>query len=723
MPAKTILDYLKKHGGRPQEQIKSVKEKEEHREKQASREKIVSSRRKPEWKIKIWDLRGNILIIAEKPKAASKIAYALSSRFMRNRWKGIPYYTIRSNGANIIIASAAGHLYGLYTDKRGYPIFQYEWKPLYIIDQTAKHTKKFIELLEKLSRNADYYVNACDYDIEGSVIGYLIIKFMGDPDRAYRVKYSSLTPAELKQAFRELTGLDYEMIEAGLCRHELDWIWGINISRALMDAVRKTSGKRTILSAGRVQTPTLKHVVDHEIERNLFIPLPLFIPDVTIIKNGEKIHLEYISGSLETRRKAEEIIKSIKKDGYLTVTEYTEKTICLNPPPAFNLGDLQEEAARIYGFSPYKTQKIAEKLYLDALISYPRTNSQKLPPTLNYRGIMEKLAGIDRYGFLIDRLLRETRGILQPVQGKKDDPAHPAIYPTGLKPGKLSSDEWKIYDLIVRRFLAAFAEKASLIQQQARFMTREGYEFRVSGQRIGKLGWLYYYYFSKPKEKSIPVFIKGEHVPIKTARLRRTYTRPPERLTKIKILRWMERVEIGTEATRARIIELLFRRGYLEAKGGKVNATDLGLGIIEVLTKYFPQITSVEMTRYFEAKMEAIRYGRAEREEVVEEARQTIVKLLQEFDRVKDKIGYLLSIRLGYISPHRKCLVCSREEYRMGLCYYHYMALEKIRKTYNEWNRREETTFEKFISSIKKLRSTGKWITEIVGNDEVLAKL
>ena len=732
MSTKTILDYLKQYGAKKHEEKKQeVKTKyeepprsvEKRIDKTASVEKRVRTKKKPKIKIRIWDLKGNILVIAEKPKAASKIAYALSTRHRKNRWKGIPYYIISNNGSNIIIASAAGHLYGLYTNKYGYPVFQYEWRPLYEIDQNAKHTKKFIELLDKLSRKADHYVNACDYDIEGSVIGYLVIKFMGDPSRAYRVKYSSLTPAELKQAFKELTELDYEMIEAGLCRHELDWIWGINISRALMDAVRRSSGKRTILSAGRVQTPTLKHVVDHEVLRNLFIPLPLFMPDVTITKDGEKIHLEYVSGSLETRREAEEVIRAIKKQGYLLVTEYNEKTLYLNPPPAFNLGDLQEEAARIYGFSPYKTQRIAEKLYLDALISYPRTNSQKLPPTLNYRGIIDKLSRINNYGPLIDKLLKETKGVLKPVQGKKDDPAHPAIYPTGLKPGKLSSDEWKIYDLIVRRFLAAFADKAILIQQQARFRTVQGYEFRVSGQRIARLGWLYYYYFSKPKEKSIPVFTRGEQVRVLTAKLRKTYTRPPEKLSKIKILRWMEKVEIGTEATRARIIELLFRRGYLASKGGKVVATDLGLGIIEVLTKYFPQITSVEMTRHFEEKMEDIRYGKARREEVVEEARRTIIKLLEEFDRVKDKIGLLLSIRLGYLSPQRKCLICNREEYRDGLCYYHYLALEKIREAYKEWSRREEITIEKFVKTIKKMRSTGKWIVEILSNDDVIARL
>ncbi len=716
---KTILDFFAE--AKPKEQI--TKKTVLYSKTLTSRLQLRRTREEQsEERYSIWRLPGTVIVIAEKPKAARKIAYALSRNVLRKTLYGIPYYIIRHSNSRIIVASAAGHLYGLYTSERGYPVFTYEWRPLYEIDKSAKHTEKFIKLLSRVCSEGDLYVNACDYDIEGSVIGYMIIKHHGNLEKSYRAKYSSLTPDELRQAFRNLSKLDWEMIEAGLCRHELDWIWGINISRALMDAVWSASRKKVILSAGRVQTPTLKYVVERDIERNLFIPLPQYSITIHVEKNGVRIKLDYHGETINTRREAEEIARIIKEKGYLVVSRYDEKNIYLKPPPAYNLGDLQEEAARIYGFSPYKTQKIAEKLYLDALISYPRTNSQKLPPTLNYKGILEKLSEIKTYNVLVRELLRDTREILKPVQGPKDDPAHPAIYPTGVKPGDLKPDEWKIYDLIVRRFMAAFAPNA-LIKRSIAVFLMPGLgkiSFQASGQKIIIYGWLKYYPFSKPEEKFLPDFTVGEKVNVVKTSVRRTYTKPPEKLSRIKILRWMEHVGIGTEATRARIIEVLFERKYLISTGGRTHASDLGFGIIEVLTEYFPEITSVELTRYFEEEMENIRRGIRRRNDVVREAKSTLLKLITDFDRKKNDIGRKLSYRLGILKPEKTCLLCSREPFREGLCRYHYEALETLRKTYLEWNRREGLTWSEYLDSIAKLKTTGKWILDLVKNRDKL---
>ncbi len=707
---KTILDFMS---------IAEERRSEKRHEKPPSQRPTILSPTKPRTGKpgrSIWSLRGRVVVIAEKPKAGRKIAYALSKRPFKKTLYGIPYYLISSDSLEIIVASAAGHLYGLYTSTRGYPVFTYEWRPLYEIDKTARHTEKFVKALARLCRNGDIYVNACDYDVEGSVIGYMIIVNHGDPRKSLRAKFSSLTADELRNAFKNLAELDWEMIEAGLARHELDWIWGINISRALMDAVKKASGKRIILSAGRVQTPTLRYVVENDIARNLFIPIPQYTLTVYILKNNMKLKLQYYGEVIKTRREAEEIAVAIKQHGFLTVARYDEKHIALRPPPAFNLGDLQEEAARIYGFSPYKTQTIAEKLYLDALISYPRTNSQKLPATLNYRGIMEKLAAVKGYGNLVSQLLRETRNILRPVQGPKKDPAHPAIYPTGVKPGDLKPDEWKIYDLIVRRFIAAFAPTAKLLRTTVIFKSealREAY-FQLTGQKITRYGWLTYYPFSRPEEKDIPSFRSGERVAVSIVSVRRTYTKPPERLSRIKILRWMENAEIGTEATRARIIEILFKRGYLISSGGRTQASDLGLGIIEVLMEYFPEITSVELTRYFEQEMMNIRMGSRRRSDVVAEAKKTLLRLIEEFDAKKTEIGEKLSYRLGYMKPPEKCMLCSREAYQGGLCRYHYEALKTIKEKYNEWRAREGVSWEEYISAVGRLKSTGKWVIDVI---------
>jgi len=669
--------------------------------------------------ISIWGLKGRVLVIAEKPKAGSKIAFALSKDYEKARMYGVPYYIIKKPGLTIYVASAAGHLYGLYTNLRGYPVFEYEWRPLHEVEKNAEHTRKFLEVLRKLCEEADYFVNACDYDVEGSVIGFLIILFNGDPGRSFRAKFSSLTPEELRSAFNKLTNLDYEMIEAGLCRHELDWIWGVNISRALMEAVKASTGKKVILSAGRVQTPTLKYVTENNIARNLFIPLPQFTITAYIEKDGEVIKLEYAGPVIEEKKRVEDLIALMKQKPMLIVDRYEEKTITYSPPPAFNLGDLQSEAARIYGFSPYKTQSIAEKLYLEALISYPRTNSQKLPPTLDYRGIIENLARIPAFSKLARDLLTETRGILKPVQGPKDDPAHPAIYPTGVEPSGLSRDEWKIYELIVRRFLAAFAREALVYR---RFVTLKHPSnpsylvFQASGQKVADPGWFKYYPYLELSETQLPRFHRGEVVRLVKVVPKRSYTKPPEKLSKIKILKWMEQVGIGTESTRARIIELLFKRGYLRSSGNAAEVTDLGLGVIEVLAEYFPELTSVELTRQFEEEMESIRLGLKSRLEVVEKAKKTLAMLLKKFDEHKEDIGFLLATRLKLAKPSKVCTVCGREAETLdaNLCKYHSEAIKRVEEYYKEWYRREGVSWSEYLEKLSKLKSTGKWIREVL---------
>ncbi len=665
--------------------------------------------------VSIWDLKGKILVIAEKPKAARKIAEALSQKYFVRSINNVAYFEIRDAFRQIIVASSVGHLYGLTTRENGYPVYTYQWAPLHEVERKKTHSFNYLEALRKLCAMSDYFVNACDYDIEGSVIGYLIIRFNGDPGRAFRAKFSSLTPSELRDAFKKLTRLDYEMIEAGLCRHELDWLWGINVSRALMRTVESFSKKRIILSAGRVQTPTLKYVSDMEKERNLFIPIPVYSVAPTITKDGVKITLESVNNPVRTKKDAYALAEKIRREGFLTVESYEEYTTSVQPPPPFNLGDLQEEAAKIYGYSPSKTQSIAEQLYLDALISYPRTNSQKLPSGLDFRGLLTKISQIPSYSSLVSELLRETKGYLRPVEGEKEDPAHPAIYPTGVKPVKLSNEQWAVYDLIVRRFLAAFAGSASIYRSTARF-TLQGANivFQATGQGIGDLGWYKYYPFHKPGVKALPRFKEGEKVKVVDVTVKTSYTRPPQRISKIGMLRWMESVEIGTEATRAAIIEKLFERKYLVNTSRGVVITDLGLGIVETLEAFFPELVKVELTRHFERLMNDIKKGVVKREQVITEAKNTLDTLIKKFNENREKVGLTLSSRLGIYTPPNKCAICNREEFSNGLCIYHYKASEQINAVYEEWREREGVSFKDYLEKIKKLKSTGKWVVEVI---------
>ncbi len=667
--------------------------------------------------ISIWSLRGRVLVIAEKPKAAKKIADALSQNHITRRYHNLAYYEIVQRDLVITVASAAGHLYELNTWEKGYPIFTYEWVPAYIASREKRYVKTYLDLLREVSKNCNYYVNACDYDIEGSVIGFLLIKFHGNEKRALRAKYSSLTPLELREAFTRLLPLDYPMIEAGLCRHELDWIWGINISRALMQAVYMSTKKKIILSAGRVQTPTLKQVYEHEAKRGLFIPVPQYIITASLKKNNVKIQVEYINNPVESQSQAELIKVNVEQQKYLVVRNIEFSKSRYQPPPPFNLSDLQEEASRIYGFSPMKTQEIAEQLYLDALISYPRTNSQKLPPRLNYKNILSNLAEIREYRELVHRLINETKGILKPVEGEKEDPAHPAIYPTGVLPEKLTREQAAIYDLIVRRFLAVFAPPASISHVKAEFSTPDHrFAFTTTGLSIEYPGWLAYYPFHTPSPREIPRLNRGESLEILNVSIRETFTKPPPRLRKIDILKWMESVGIGTESTRAIIIEKLFDRGYLKSTRDGVEISDLGVGIVEVIDTFFPDLASVELTRKFEVLMDEIIRGRRKREEVISEAKRVISSLLEKFNRDIGNVGVSLAKKLSLVENYEKCSIpsCRSDVYSKGLCRIHYSALEAIDKTYQEWARRKKISFEEYLAKINAMKSTGRYVKEVI---------
>lgn len=668
--------------------------------------------------ISIWELKGKVLVIAEKPKASKRIALALAQNPTVYRYKGIPYYEIRNATSTVIVASAAGHLYELHTDASGYPVFEYKWIPAYLVNDEKSHTKAYLELLEMLSKRCNYYVNACDYDIEGSVIGYLIIKHLGDERRAFRAKFSSLVPSELRASFSRLMPLDYDMIEAGLCRHELDWLWGINISRALMRAVFKSTGRRTTLSVGRVQTPTLKYVVDKTLERKLHIPLPQFSVHVLLEKDGARFVADLSTNPIARKADAEAVARLLSSHGYLVVKDLHIERYRYSPPPPFNLSDLQEEAARIYGLSPMETQNIAEQLYLEALISYPRTNSQKLPPGLNYKEILLKLAQIKDYSSLVSRLIAETKGILKPVEGEKEDPAHPAIYPTGLLPQKpLSKKQHAIYDLIVRRFLAVFAPPAIITRTKVILVTpRHEYSFEATGLVIESPGWLTYYPFHKPEARMLPYLRQGDVVKVVKVKVNRSYTKPPPRLRKIDILRWMESVGIGTESTRALIIEKLFERGYLASTRTGIDVTDLGFGIVDVIEKFFPELGSVELTRRFEALIEDIMKRRRLREEIVQGAKEVIRKLIEKFDMYSIEVGKMLSRSMGLEPVTSKCNIpsCRREPYANGLCKYHYQALELVKNMYSEWKNRENASFAEYLAKLAKLKLTGDYVRDVV---------
>ena len=198
------------------------------------------------------------------------------------------------------MCSALGHLYAVAAKgsetRSQYPIWDFEWKPKHLSERGTKRQENWIESIAKVSKDADRFINACDYDIEGSLIGYTILKYAcnGADRKAQRMKFSTLTTKELRDAYAKvLPGLDFPSVNAGMCRHEVDWLYGINLSRALTQSAYKASHRYSTLSTGRVQGPTLRFIVDREKEIETHVPVPYWALRTIVDVNGQAIEAQY----------------------------------------------------------------------------------------------------------------------------------------------------------------------------------------------------------------------------------------------------------------------------------------------------------------------------------------------------------------------------------------------------------------------------------------------
>jgi DNA topoisomerase I len=568
------------------------------------------------------------LIVTEKPQAALKIASALGNP-KRKDFKGISYYELERQGKKIIVACAVGHLFTLAQNNSGseVPVFDINWVPNYLV-RKKDFTKKYYDTLLKLAKDSGSLTIATDYDIEGDVIGLNVARFICGQKDASRMKFSTLTSNELNKSYNEkLPHLEWGQAIAGETRHHLDWFYGINLSRALMNAIKRT-GRFKIFSIGRVQGPALNLIVQKEKEIQKFEPEPFWQVFITIDNGKENLKLKYNKDIFEKSelKKFENLI------GKTAIAE-TKKTEQILPPnPPFNLTILQTEAYKFYGITPSRTLQIAQSLYLAGLISYPRTSSQKLPESIGYREILKRLAK----EYNVEKLVTRNK----PIEGKKSDSAHPSIYPTGNRQ-ILAGDDEKIYNLITRRFLSLFCDSAIIDNKKVSAVLND-LTFSTRGIAVRKKAWMEIYP-NKLKEIEIPDF-NGE-VEIKDSRTEQKETQPPKRYSPASIISQLEKKNLGTKATRSSILETLYDRGYVQGKS--IEATPLGISLITTLEKYSPIIIDEKLTRDFEKEMEGIQNSKKDFKEkeqkILDKAKKTIISIAKDFEKNEEKIGEELS--------------------------------------------------------------------------------
>jgi DNA topoisomerase-1 len=593
------------------------------------------------------------LIITEKPQAASKIAAALSDgRAKSYSDGGVSYYEFEKNGKNIIVACAVGHLFSLSQDIKGsgYPIFEISWKPNFEV-RKKDFTKKYYSNLARLVKRAGEIIIATDYDVEGEVIGYNIVRFIAHQKDAKRMKYSSLTKEELEEAFKNSSpNIDWGQAIAGETRHFIDWYYGINLSRALMNSI-KTTGRFRIMSVGRVQGPALKLIVDKEKEIEKFKPIPYWKIFIEVQEKNDKTnflklrHVKDIFHESELKK-----FENLKNKEAEVTTEKKQQTII--PPYPFDLTTLQTEAYRLLGINPAKTLQIAQELYLAGLISYPRTSSQKIPEAINPKAILKKLA----------KLFKEVKNAnrTRPIEGKKSDPAHPSIYPTGETP-EIEGEAKKLYEIIARRFISCFSADA-VIENKTVTAISEGLIFKEKGAEIKIPGWMDSYPANIQEKQIKDMNGKADIIDVK---IEKDETKPPKRFSPASIVSELEKRGLGTKATRANILETLYDRNYITDQKS-IRATPLGINLIETLEKHSPIIIDEKLTRSMEKDMDSIRDSKKDlqkkEETILNNAKESLIKISEDFHKKEKQIGEDL------INAEKDYWKQQNEENELALC-------------------------------------------------------
>lgn len=579
------------------------------------------------------------LIIAEKPSAARKIADALADGVpKRTAEKSVSYYTLTHDGKPIIVASAVGHLYSLAERVKSkgfvYPVFDIQWTPTYSTSKTAAYTKPYVELLKKLGKKAKSFTVACDYDTEGSVIGLNALRFACGQKDGSRMKFSTLTVKDLVEAFEKRSKkLDWGQALAGETRHYLDFYYGINVSRALTSAI-KAAGAFKILSTGRVQGPALKIVVDRELSIQAFDPVPYWEISLDGSVKRRKISAMHDEGKFWDEREAVRVYGVCGSQSTASVKDISAKKFTQKPPHPFDLTTLQTESYRLFKIKPKQTLQIAQTLYLASVISYPRTSSQQYPESIGYDTIMKSFVKHPKYGLLCAKL---DMNALKPNNGKKKDPAHPAIFPTGQLPGELNPREMKVYDLIVKRFFATFGKPAT--RETVKIALDVAKEpFTAKGTRTVEREWHELYDpYVKLEEEELPAVKAGDEVKVNSIDLAAKETQPPKRYTPASLIKELEKQNLGTKATRSEIIETLYKRNYIIEDS--IEATKFGIEIAKVLAEHVPKIVDPELTQQFEEDMAAVRADKKKPAQIIERARKVLIQILQEFREKEKQIG------------------------------------------------------------------------------------
>ena len=581
-----------------------------------------------------------IVCIAEKPSVARDIAEILGAKTRKDGY-------IEGNGYQV--TWTFGHLCGLLEPHEYAP----EWKAwalshLPMIPQrfgikvmNDSGIQKQFKVIETLMANADEVVNCGDAGQEGELIQRWVMQKAMCKCPVKRLWISSLTEEAIKEGFTKLKDQsNYQTLyEAGLSRAIGDWLLGMNATRLY---TLKYGKNRQILSIGRVQTPTLALIVNRQLEIENFKPeaywelKTVYRDTVFSATKGRFSSVEEGTNFLETVKTADFVVMDI------TTKKGTESA-----PRLFDLTSLQVECNKKFGYSADETLKIIQTLYEKKVTTYPRVDTTYLSDDI-YPKIPDILKGIKDYELLTKPLLAGKLPKTKKVFDNSKVTDHHAIIPTGVHPTSLTDPEKRVFDLVVRRFIANFYLECK-ISTTTVLGEVEKVEFKVAGKQILEQGWRVVFAKAETEEKeadgeeewTLPIFQKNESGPHEPT-LAEKWTSPPKPYTEATLLRAMETAGklvdndelrdalkengIGRPSTRAAIIETLFKRDYVRREKKNLIATNTGVELIQIIQEDL--LKSAELTGLWEKKLRQVERGEYKAKDFLDELKAMVTEIV-----------------------------------------------------------------------------------------------
>lgn len=562
------------------------------------------------------------LIIVESPTKAKTL-----SRFL---------------GKDFRVEATMGHVRDLPEKKMGVDVQTFE--PEYVLSSKKKDT---ISQLKKAAASADKIYLATDPDREGEAIAYHVAQILKLGKKASRITFHEITRSAIEEALKHSGQVNMDLVEAQVARRVLDRLVGYKLSPVLWQKIRRG------LSAGRVQSVTLRLIVEREREIEKFVPVEYWeietllqkylggdLPDAPkflsklVKKNGEKIEIK-------NETEAQEIVDELNRAEY-EVYSVEKKDSRRNPAAPFTTSTLQQAAASRLGWSSKKTMNIAQDLYEQGLITYHRTDSTNLA-----KEAINKVREYIKANFGNDYLPQEPRIFV--TKSKSAQEAHEAIRPTDVKVTQVDgNDTGKLYALIWKRFVAcqmaqAVSEVTTVTVQAAG--NKNIYHLETKGTVEKFDGW--HKVYGKPEETDeeghklevLPEVVAGDELKLLEVLPEQKFTQPPPRYNEASLIKALEELGIGRPSTYAPTISTIQDRNYVEKQEKQFVPTPLGFAVNDFLIEYFPDVMDYQFTARMEDDLDSIASGEKERVPVLSDFYQPFEQKLEGVKKVAQRVA------------------------------------------------------------------------------------